>query len=88
MENLIKDFITLIKSPNDSITQLKSITILNEILDKIKKLEKKKLTEIQTQIEDMLYSYIISNRANSDISYRYIYYNYKYKFDFGLKKSY
>lgn len=84
MENLTKDLLALIKLPNDSKIQLKAINILNDILESMKKAEKKKLTDAQTQIEDALSTYIISSRANSDICNRYIYFIYKYLFDFGL----
>jgi hypothetical protein len=84
MENLLKDLLTLTKSPNDSIVQLKSVTILSDLLEKLKKAEKRKLTELQPQVEDMLYTYITSNRVNSDIMARYIYYIFQYMFDSGL----
>lgn len=84
MENLLKDLGNLIKLPNDSKVQLKAISILNEILENLKKLEKKKLTDCQSSIEDTLHNYIINSRANSDICNRYIYFIYKYLFDFGL----
>jgi hypothetical protein len=84
MENLLKDLSTLMKSPNDSIVQLKTVSLLADLLDKLKKAEKRKVTEIQTQVEEALYTFINSNRVNSDISARYIYYIFQYLFDSGL----
>ena len=84
MENLLKDLANLTKLPNDSKTQLKAISLLNEILETLKKFEKKKVNEAQAQIEDTLYNFIFQSRANSDICNRYIYYIYKYLYDFGL----
>lgn len=83
MENQFKEIAQLIKLPNDSNIQLKMINILNEILEHLKKSEKKKLTEIQQAIEDCLFSIINANKANSDICNRYIYFIYKHLFDNG-----
>ncbi len=83
MENILKEIGQLIKVPNDSNIQLRIIQNLNEILEFLKKCEKKKLTESQPLIEELLFSIINSNRANSDISNRYIYLIYKYLFDNG-----
>ncbi len=67
MENVLKDLNNLIKLPNDSKIQLKAIHFLNEILELLKKSEKKKLTESQSHIEEALFNYVTNSRANSDM---------------------
>lgn len=83
MDNQFKEIAQLIKLPNDSNIQLKLITTLNEILEILKKIDRKKLTELQPHIEDCLFTIINSNRGNSDICNRYIFYIYTYLFDNG-----
>jgi len=83
MDNQFKEIVQLIKLPNDSNIQLKLITNLNEILEFLKKCERKKLRELQPSIEDSLFSIVYSNRANSDMCNRYIYFIYKFLFDNG-----
>jgi hypothetical protein len=84
MENFLKDLLTLTKSPNDSIVQLKTVTIMSDLLEKLKKTEKRKLQELQPQVEEMLYTYITMNRVNSDVMARYICYIFQLLFDAGL----
>lgn len=83
MDNLLKELTSQLKSPNDSKIQLKAVSILNEILELMKKSDKKKLNDCQQSVEETLSSYIQANRANNDICIRYIYYIYRYLFDFG-----
>ena len=84
MESLLKEFSSLSKYPNDSKIQLKQLTLLSNLLETLKTLDKKKLSEHQTHIENLLYELIMNSRATNDIIVRYIYYIYKHLFDFGL----
>ena len=83
MENYLKVLEKLSKDPNDSVNQHKLLTVLNDILVNLKQMEKKPLTQIQTQFENALYDLVIQSRATNDIIVRYIYYIYKYIFDAG-----
>ena len=84
MDTILKDLSSFCKVPNDSQTQLKMLTRLKDLLDSLRKAEKKKITEIQSKIEDTLADIVIQSRAPNDIIVRYIYYIYKHIFDFGL----
>ena len=84
MDIILKDLSSLSKYPNDSKTQLKLLTLLKDLNETLRKSEKKKITEIQSKIEETLYDIVINSRAANDIIVRYIYYIYKHIFDNGL----
>ena len=72
MDTILKDLSSFCKVPNDSQTQLKMLTRLKDLLDSLRKAEKKKITEIQSKIEDTLADIVIQSRAPNDIIVRYM----------------
>ena len=71
MEKILSDQEYILKQANDGRIQLRQLSILENILEHIKNLEKKPLTQIQSEIEELLYKLITNNRITSDILYRY-----------------
>ena len=83
MEKILQDQEYILKQANDGRIQLRQLSILENILEHIKNLEKKPLTQIQSEIEELLYKLITNNRITSDILSRYTCYIYIYLFDKG-----
>jgi len=84
MDNIIKDLNLQLKVYNDGKAQNKLITSLNNLLENIKTLEKKKLNEFQPFVEEILYNLVINNKGNNDLCNRYIFLTYKYIFEHGI----
>ena len=84
METILKDLNVQVKMPYDGKVQYKTINVLNQMLDKLKTLEKKKLNEIQPTIEENLYNLVVNNKGNNDLCNRYIFLIYKYMYENGL----
>ena len=71
MESLLKEFSSLSKHPNDSKIQLKQLTLLSNLLETLKILDKKQLSEHQTHIETILYE--LKNNKQYNISLYLLY---------------
>ena len=83
MEKILSEQEYILKQTNDGRIQLKQLSILNNILNYVKNLEKKALTQTQGKIEELLFKLITNNRITSDILSRYTSYIYIYVFDKG-----
>ena len=83
MEKIFQEQEYILKQTNDGRIQIKQLLILENILNHLKTLEKKPLTQIQSKIEELLFKLITSNRITSDILSRYTCYIYIYLFDKG-----
>ena len=83
MEKIFQEQEYILKQTNDGRIQIKQLSILENILNHLKTLEKKPLTQLQSKIEELLFKLITSNRITSDILSRYTCYIYIYLFDKG-----
>ena len=84
MENILKDLQNQVKVPYDGKAQNKLVVILNQLLEKLKTLEKKKLNEAQAVVEESLFILVTNNKGNNDLCNRYIFLVYRYIYEHGL----
>ncbi len=87
MENILKDLNVQIKVPYDGKAQNKMVLILNQLLEKLKTLDKKKLNEIQPTIEETMYILVTNNKGNNDLCNRFIFLVYRYIYENGLSSK-